>query len=173
MSKRTMYMGPHEIILGALQGKLVDLEGCQGLRTDQEGFSGVVDELGREMAGKGAAAGVPQDVYDDFVMCNATVAMIDQHIEAVHKLAEVLRESRAFYVDARNNDISLMVDAMRSRAQRRKDESVLLPFEKTLRYNSQIADKAAKTRQKNAEAAAQAEAEAAAEAEGEAEAPTG
>jgi len=73
---------------------------------------------------------------------------------------EVLRESRAFYIDARQNDISLMVDAMRSRAQRRKDTSPLVPFEQVIKYAGQIGEKAAQTRKKNEQAKAEAEAQA-------------
>ncbi len=65
----------------------------------------------------------------------------------------MLEASLAYYVDARNNDISLMVDAMRSRAQRRKNPSLLLSFKQTLHYARQIAEKALRTRRKNAEAA--------------------
>ncbi len=50
---------------------------------------------------------------------------------------EVLEASLAYYVDARNNDISLMVDAMRSRAQRRKNPSLLL---RTRRKNAEAAE---------------------------------
>jgi len=67
----------------------------------------------------------------------------------VEKLAEVLRESRAYYVNARQNDISMIVDGLRSRAQRRKNSSLLSQFEKTIRYAAQVARKAVRTRRRN------------------------
>jgi hypothetical protein len=148
------YTGTHTLDLNSLQGKLVDIEagGLRGLRTDQENFPAVVLELEQAVPVAGAAAGIPQDVYEHFLLCNQLVADIDQQLAIAQKQVEILRESRAFYVDARQNDIALIVDAMKSRAQRRKDESVLLSFEKTLKYNSQNGDKAARTRRRNAAA---------------------
>ena len=122
--------------------------------------------LAEAMPSHGAAAGIPQDVYDHFVMCNDTVAKIDERIAIAIKQAEVLRESRAFYVDGRQNDIGLMVDAMRSRAQRRKDPSLLVPFEQVTTYYGQTGDKAFHTRKKNEQAKAEAQAQAQASAPG-------
>jgi hypothetical protein len=154
----SIYTGPHALDLTSLQGKLVDIEagGMRGLRLDMDGFSFVVLELAHSVPVAGAAAGIPQDVYDHFVECNQIVDGIDERLAVARKQVEVLEESRAYYIDARQNDISLMVDAMKSRAQRRKDSSVLLAFEQTLRYARQIADKAVRTRRQNAEAEAEA-----------------
>lgn len=151
-----IYAGPHDIDLSPLKGKLVDIEGggMQGLRPDLDGFPSVVLALADAMPQSGAAAGIPQEVYDHFVTCNETIASIDDQLTTAAKLIEVLRESRAFYVDARQNDISLMADAMKSRAQRRKDASILVPFEAVLKYSRQIGDKAFQTRKKNAQAKA-------------------
>src|SRR6185369_2743734 len=69
-----IYTGPHTLDLQPLQGKLVDVEdgGLQGLRTDQPGFQSMALALAEAMLQSGAAAGIPQDVYDHFVMCNET-----------------------------------------------------------------------------------------------------
>jgi hypothetical protein len=146
-----IYIGPHTLDLLPLQGKLVDIEegGMQGLRTELPGFRSMALSLAEAMPLHGVAAGIAQDVYDHFVMCDETVATIDESLAIAEKQVEVLKESRAFYVDARQNDISLMVDAMKSRAQRRKDPTILVPFEKVLKYNSQVGDKAVQTRKKN------------------------
>ncbi|AKT36028.1 hypothetical protein [Chondromyces crocatus] len=152
-----IYDGTHSIDLSLLQGKLVDMADCRGLRPDQDGLHEVKVELEKALPISGASAGVPSDAHAHFVMCNETVDQIDQHLVVAKKLVEVLEESRAFYVDARNNDISLIADSLRSRAHRRKDPSILLPFERTLRYPSQAAEKAVRTRRKNAEEAANAE----------------
>ncbi|EYF07324.1 hypothetical protein [Chondromyces apiculatus] len=154
-----IYDGSHSLTLTALQGRLMDLDGCRGLRTDQDGFVHVVVELEHALPVSGANAGVPPDVAEHFTRCNEMVTQIDQHLTVALKMVEVLRESRAFYVDARNNDVSLIVDAIRSRAQRWKDPSLLLPFGRTLAYARQNADKSARTRRRNAEAAEAAEAD--------------
>ena len=165
MSEKKVYQGAHELNLLPLQGHLYELDSCRGLRPDQERFLECKLELAQSVPVAGAAAGIPQDVYDHFVTCNDRIDLINQNLAIARRQVEVLEASLAYYVDARNNDISLMVDAMRSRAQRRKEPSLLLPFKETLRYASQAAEKALRTRRKNAEAA-EAEAE-----EAEAEAP--
>lgn len=166
-SKYIIYIGPHTLDFTSLQTKLVDFEdgGTQGLRPDMPGFASVVLALGEAMPLHGAAAGIPQDVYEHFVMCNETIDTIDERITVAAKQLKVLKESRAYYVDARQNDIGLMVDAMRSRAQRRKDTSILIPFGEVIQYNGQIGEKANRTRKKNEQAAAEAAAETETEAE--------
>lgn len=147
-----IYKGPHALDLNPLEGKLLDLEqrGRMGFRSDLPGFIEVRFELTQSYPAAGEGAGIPQDVYHHFVMCNETIDTIDENLVIARKQVEVLEESRAFYVDARQNDIGLMVDSMKSRAQRRKDPSILTPFEKTIRYNGQTGFKAAKTRKQNA-----------------------
>ena len=144
------YAGSHKIDISALVGKLFDLDprAMQGLRTELEGFPEVTVELS-ETVSVHADAGVPQDVYEHFAECNSIIAQIDQCLVQVEKLAEVLRESRAYYVNARQNDISMIVDALRSRALRRKNSSLLSQFEKTIRYATQVGLKAARTRRRN------------------------
>ena len=148
----TLYIGSLTNDLTPLKDKLFDLEAgsMRGLRFDLPHFADVTLELAQSYPTAGENAGIPQDVYDHFVTCNAIVDIIDEKLVIARKQLEVLEESRAFYVDARQNDIALMVDAMRSRAQRRKDSSILSPFERTIAYNGQIGDKAAKTRKQNA-----------------------
>ncbi|HZF51188.1 MAG TPA: hypothetical protein VE093_21160 [Polyangiaceae bacterium] len=148
----SLYTGPLTNDLTPLNGKLFDFTAgsMRGLRPDLPHFATVTLELAQSYPTAGENAGIPQDVYDHFVMCNATVEIIDEKIAIARKQLEVLEESRAFYVDARQNDIALMVDAMRSRARRRKDSSILSPFETVIAYNGQIGDKATKTRKKNA-----------------------
>ncbi len=153
------FKGPYTLDLSQLLDRLKDLDPDEkrGLRVELKGFPEVVAELAHAMPLHGAAAGIPQDVYDHFLGSNDTIAIIDEKLAIAEKQVEVLKESRAYHVDARENDLSIMVDSMRSRAQRRKDESILTPFEKTLKYRAQIGVKAARTRQKNAEQAMEVE----------------
>jgi hypothetical protein len=167
-----IYNGPHDLNLTPAQGKLIDAQqgSAQGYRTDRDGYEEAEAELLQGYPTAGAAAGIPQDVFDHFVATNETVEFIDENLVIARKQVEVLEESRAFYVDARQNDIAIMCDSMRSKAQRRKDPSILTPFEKTLAYQSATGVKAAKTRKLNAikakeEAAAQATTQTVAQAE--------
>ena len=145
MATHDIYPGPYVVDCTILQGCIIDIVngGMRGLRTDRPGFTFVTLELANAVPLVGVTAGVPQDVYDHFVMCNQTVDGVDERLAVARKLVEVLEETRAFYIDARQNDLSLIVDAIKSRAQRRKDSKVLLQFERTLEYVRQIGDKAA------------------------------
>jgi len=163
----SLYTGSHELSLAMLAGRLVDLGqgSLRGLRVDLEGFETVIQELKQSVPHYGKDAGVPQDVYEHFVECNDTIAQIDKVLPLAKKLVEVLIETRALLVDARQNDISLIVDVVRGRARRLGKPEILAAFEKTIRYSGQLAIKAMKTRRRNAHAEADAELEAAAEAQ--------
>jgi hypothetical protein len=150
------YKGSHTLDLTDLEGQLVDIsEGDRrGMRTELEDFGDALSELTGSNEANRAAAGFHPNVFEHFTMCGERLARIDVKLAMARKQLEVLIESRAYYVDARQNDISLLVDAMRSHAQRRRDRTILIPFEKTLRYASQIGDKGAKTKRRLAEEAA-------------------
>jgi hypothetical protein len=105
---------------------------------------------------RGIAEAISLDVYAHFVACTENLEKLRAARIVVDKLAEILEESEAFYEHEREADISIIADAVRS-AARRKDDSIRAPFAKTLKYNSQVAEKAVKTRRKNAQAAAQAQ----------------
>lgn len=144
------YSGPRIVDVTPLVGFLADLNpgGMQRLRREKDGIDGVVAELAQSIPAFGAAAGVSPDVYAGFLATNDKLAQIRAARAVVGKLYEVLTESEVLHEHNRENEISIMVDAVKSMA-RRKDDSILAPFEKTLKYNAQSAEKAAKTRRKN------------------------
>jgi len=69
---------------------------------------------------------------------------------AFAKINEVLAESEALYEDQREHALSQIVDAVKSTAKRNKNKGIRAPFEKSIRYTQQAAEKAVKTRKKNA-----------------------
>lgn len=149
------YTGPLTIDVTALGNTLIDLPpgGKQKLRTEKEGMDGVIQELASAVpSAAGAAAGVPMEAYKLFVETTDDIAKLRAARAIVDKLAEVLDETEAKKVHERENALGLIVDAVTSNARRKKEPSLLAPFDKTLAYNAQIADKAARTRRKNAEA---------------------
>lgn len=163
------YNGPLLINLEPHAGVIVDAaEGAtQGCRQEQPGFEGVSDELIKALPLYGAKIGLASEVLERFQLLNAQITAIRASRHDVDKAAEVLAETEIILEDQREAEIGVIVDAVRS-AARRKDPSLLAPFEQTLRYNAQIGVRAAKTRKKNAKQAAEAAAAAAAEAEAEA-----
>lgn len=146
------YTGPLTIDVTVLGPKLIDLPpgGKQNLLTEKEGIDDVVNEL--NSAVPSAAAAVPADAYKVFVETTDDIAKIRAVRAIVDKLAEVLDETEAKKVHERETAVGLIVDAVSSNARRKRDPSLLAPFEKTLAYKAQTADKAAKTRKRNAEA---------------------
>ena len=168
------YSGPWTIDLQPHTGVIVDAaEGAtQGCRQEQPGFEGVADELSKALPQHAATIGLSSEVLERFQLLNSRITAIRASRRDVDKAAECLLETEILLEDQREAEIGVIVDAVRS-AARRKDPSLLAPFEETLRYNAQIGVRAAKTRKKNAKqaAAAAAVAAAAAEAEAEAEAP--
>lgn len=150
------YTGPFAVDLQPLSSILVDLKpgAMRFLRSEQEGIGEVVEELKQNVPVLGAKAAISPDVYAHLVTCTSNLEKIRAVRALVDKLAEILEESEALYEHEREADISIIADAVRS-AARRKDDSIRASFERTLKYNSQIAEKAVKTRRKNAQAAAQ------------------
>jgi hypothetical protein len=161
------YTGPTTIDLKEIALLLVDLApgAMRGLRSEQPGVEDVMAELEKSIPAIGAKAGVSLEVHAHLVDTRETILKIRAARRLIDKVAEVLEESEAYHEDQQETDISMIASSARV-AARRRDESILAAFEKTLAYNAQIAKKASKTRKKNkAEAEAAAEDETAAETE--------
>ncbi|HSN96736.1 MAG TPA: hypothetical protein VLS89_00515 [Candidatus Nanopelagicales bacterium] len=150
------YTGPLTIDLTNLGPALVDIApgGRRGLRKTQQGIDGVLFELSKSIPSRGEEVGIAPKLYQRMLECNEHLDKIRMAREIVDKLAEVLRESDAKYQDEREAIIGQVADAVKS-AARRKDSSLLAPFEATVAYNAQVGVRAAKTRRKKAEEAAQ------------------
>lgn len=150
------YSGTFVVDLNHLRGILYDVArgAMRGLRREQPGMDGVVEELAAQISKKGAAAGISPDAYSRFLHCTDNIAKIRAVRGTIDKLSEVLKESEAMYEHERENAISQIADAIRSTAKRESNPGIMAPFEKLLRYNSQLADKALKARRKNASDAA-------------------
>jgi hypothetical protein len=146
------YIGPLNPDLLPIASILVDLTPDQNrsMRSEQEGIDQVIEELKQNVVSVLGKATIPTDVYAHFSACTDNLTKIREARLVIDKLAEVLKESEAYYEHEREADISMIAAAVRS-AARLKDSSIRALFEKTLKYNGQIAEKAAKTRRKNAQ----------------------
>jgi hypothetical protein len=146
------YHGPFILSLEDVEDDLVDLPdgALRGLRTEQEGMDGVSEELAKSIPAYGEEAGISPKVYARFVEGTDKITKLRKHEAELEKALEVVRETRAKKEHDRENEISMIVDAVKSTAQRTGDKALTAAFEKTLKYNAQIAEKAAQTRRKNA-----------------------
>ena len=148
------YKGALTIDLSNVKDDLVDLPpgAMRGIRAEQEGIDKVTAELAQSMPAHGDAADIPPQVYQRVLTRTALLTHLRVHEIALEKALEVCRETRAKTENDREDDISVIAQAAQKAADRQKDPGLAAPFEETIRYNSQIADKGAQTRKKNAEA---------------------
>jgi hypothetical protein len=151
------YTGALTVDLSNVASKLIDLApgAMKGIRGEQEGIDNVKKELAESMSAHAEAADIPAHVYQRFLERTALLEQLREKERELRKLVEILEETRAKTENDREDDISIIAKAAQSAADRRKDPGVAAPFEATIRYNSQIADKALQTRRKNAEAKAE------------------
>jgi hypothetical protein len=147
------YNGPLAIDVTELKNDLVDLPpgGTQGLKREKDGFEGVLGELQKAKAGALSTAGIATEIVTRIEARTAKLDEIRKKRAEVEKLAEVLRETEVDLENAREGDVALVAKSVQT-AVKHVDAGIGANFETTLRYYSQIADKAVATRRKNAEA---------------------
>ncbi|MFT3774507.1 MAG: hypothetical protein QM820_54820 [Minicystis sp.] len=126
--------------------------GLVGLRTEHEGVGEVVSEIGANQVGWGNKAGVTAGDFDQVMMSTNRIREIDICLPAARKLVELLEETRAHEVDARERSISAIAQSVEARAKQPGAEGLTARYEKTCSYRSEFANKAASTRKKNAAA---------------------
>lgn len=148
---KTPYTGPLTVDATALKDDLVDYApGAQvGLKHEKPGFEHVLGELQRAKSGALAATGIAVDVVLRIETRTTKLEEIRAKKEAARKLYEVLGETEAEFENAREGDIALIARAVQAAAQH-LDAGTAAHFETTLKYYSQIADKAVATRRRNA-----------------------
>ena len=153
------YMGPYVFDLTAVKDDLVDLapEVMKGIRGEKPGIDKVHAELAKAIPNHGVAADVPPQVYARILARQQSLAAMRAKELEIEKGLEICRESRIKLENDQEDDIGIIARAAQDAARRQKNPGIAAPFEETIRYNGQIADKAVQTRNKNAEAKAQAE----------------
>jgi hypothetical protein len=144
----TPYTGPVKVDASTVASILVDLpKGARkGLRTSGPGIDAVAAELAAEIATAGAKAGIAPAVYQSFLTNHNNATSLEEIGQTLFKLAEVVGETLALTVDAREQALSKIVDSIQSTAKRDKNDGIKAPFHQTLAYKSRIAEKAVKTK---------------------------
>ena len=148
------YEGPVVIDLSPVKSQLVDLSpgAMKGMRAEQPGMPDVLKELGDSTQDQREDANIPEHVYQRILAQTADLATFRDYEAKLAKALEVVTETRTKIENDREDDIGILAKAARDTADRQKSAVAAAPFEKTIKYNSQIADKAVATRKKNAEA---------------------
>ena len=155
------YAGPLVIDLSDVKDELVDLPpgARRGLRSEKPDINKVIAELALSMPANGDKANIPPQVYQRFLKDTADIGLLRKHQVEISKMLEICEETLAKKLNNREDDIGIMAKAAQDTARRSKDQGIAAPFEQTINYNAQIAEKAAQTRKKNAEAEAEQDAE--------------
>ena len=148
------YEGSILIDLSPIKDQLIDLApgATKGMRAEQEGMPDVIKEMGDSTKEQREKANIPEHVYQRFLTQTADLATLREYEAKLAKALEVVTETRAKKENDREDDVGILAKAVRETASRLKNPAVAAPFEKTIKYNSQIAIKAVATRKKNAEA---------------------
>jgi len=146
------YPGPYVFDLTSLQAHLVDLapNAMQGSRGVQPNIEGVLEELATAIPKYANDLEIHPDIYPRIVAATAAIPELTTQVKQLEKALEVAKESLVRLVNNREEDISDLAARAADKGTRGKKSELLVHFEKTIKYRSQIAEKAAKTRKKNA-----------------------
>lgn len=147
------YPGPYVIDLTLVKDHLVDLapNAMQGARGEQPNIDGVLEELSTAIPQYANDLEIHPDIYPRVVAANAAIPALTANVKQLEKLLEVAKESLVRLVNNREEDIADIAARAVDKGTRGKKSELLVHFERTIKYRSQIAEKAAKTRKKNAE----------------------
>lgn len=151
---RTPFDGKLVISVEEVKDLLHDLppQARRKLKREKQGFGSVLEELRTALPKHGKTLGLSSDLLQKIEGASANIIKLEAARAELAKLLEVVEESIALQEDEREQDLTAIAEAAKKAAQR-KDPSVAAPFEKTMKYHSQVADKAVATRRKNAESA--------------------
>lgn len=148
---KTAYTGELVVDVTPLKDHLIDYgpQGLVGLKHEKPGIDDVMRELDQAKNGALAALGIALDVVTRIETRTTVLKEVRSKKALAQKLFEVLAESEADLENAREGDIALIARSAQTATQH-IDGGTAANFEQTLKYYSQIADKAAATRKKNA-----------------------
>ncbi|MDI1444159.1 hypothetical protein [Polyangium sp. 6x1] len=150
------YTGHGIVDASALKEKLVDVKHGElpKLKRSKPGCATVLADLAAAMPVHGDEARIHPDFYAEIVDATQLLQAIRAQRPEADKLAEVLRESEAFYEDKLEGMLSRLGKMVADTAKDEKKPGLLATFESTLQYRAQYADKSVATRRKNQETAA-------------------
>ncbi len=146
------YPGPYVIDLTPLEAHLVDLapNAMQGARGVQPNIEGVLEELATAIPKYANDLEVHPDIYPRIVAATAAIPEMMKRVSQLEKNLQVAKESLVRLINNREEDISDIGGRAADKGTRGKKSELLTHFEKSIKYRSQIAEKAAATRKKNA-----------------------
>jgi hypothetical protein len=151
--KNTANLSSLVVDLTELSSFLVDLPpgGLQGFQSEKDDYKAAAEELARVDEETRNKLGVGEDI-DAIQEADKQIAMVDERLSLVLKMAEVLRETKAKIINRRERKIITVCGKVDIHVKDTNDETVRAAFAETNGYRTQTANKSAKTREKNKEA---------------------
>lgn len=148
------YTGQLSCDLTNVKDDLVDLApgALVGVQVEQHGLAAVLAELARVMPAHGEEAEIRGAVYDRVVDATGTLDKLTAHEIVLEKMLEIVRETRGLVMNNREHDLRIIAARVLDTATRQDKPELLAMFEKTLKYRSQMAQKAVATRKKKNQA---------------------
>jgi hypothetical protein len=145
------FTGKGVVDASAYKDKLVDLKHGElpKLKRSKPGCAGVLADLSKAMPDHGNEARIHPDCYAEIVEIAQLLQSIRAERPEADKLAEVLRESEAYYEDKLEGLISRLGKTVIDTARDENKPTLLATFESVLQYRAQYAEKAVATRRKN------------------------
>ncbi|MDC3960654.1 hypothetical protein [Polyangium jinanense] len=145
------YTGNGVVDASPFKHKLVDVKHGEmsKLKRSKPGCEGVIADLATAIPAHGSEARIHADWYAEILEIKNILGEIRAQRPEADKLAEVLRESEAYYEDKLEALISRIGKAVVDTAKEENKPGLLATFESTLQYRAQYAEKSAATRRKN------------------------
>ncbi|MRG92112.1 hypothetical protein [Polyangium spumosum] len=147
--ERTPYAGELEISATDAKDILFDLpdHATKALKHEKDGVDEAEAELAVALPKYAGVLGIAPEMMQRIEDSTKKITLLRSKRGRVRKLEEVLRESELLHEDEREALLSIIAETVK-KTSARLDPSVKAAFEKTLKYVSQTADKAAATRRK-------------------------
>lgn len=155
-SEGTTYDGPIVIDLSEVKDKLIDLApgAMKGMRGEQPGMQDVLKELTDSTKAQRETANFAEHIFQRILTRTTDLTKMREYEAKLAKALEVCTETRTKMENDREDDIGILAKNAKETAEKQRQPAIAAPFEKIIKYNGQIAEKAAQTRKKNAEAKA-------------------
>lgn len=122
-----------------------------GMRSEQPGFDAVMAEILANQPTLGERAGITATNFAALQQGQTRISQIDSRLPAARKMVELLEETRAVEDDRMQRLVSAIAISVTSRSRAFNDDELVARYEKTCAYRSAVANKAARTRQRNLE----------------------
>jgi DNA polymerase III psi subunit len=124
----------------------------RGLLREQDGLDDVLREIAANQTTCGARAGVLAEDVRLIQLATERLAQVRKYLSTVRKLLMILESTEAYLDNERHQMINIIATSVDRRAKKTSNRDLFARYALTRAYRSANANKAAKTRRRNAAA---------------------